>query len=60
MHIPADDLLVGDVLVHDEGETLVRALDRSAAPVIVTNPGDADEISGYLWQHVQIRREAQP
>ncbi|MEU1497283.1 hypothetical protein [Streptomyces sp. NPDC005732] len=58
LHIPADDLRVGDVIIHGGGETAVRALDRSGSPTIVTNPGDNDEISGYLWQRVQVRREA--
>jgi hypothetical protein len=57
LHIPADGLRVGDVIIHNGGETTVRALDRSGSPTIVTNPGDSDEISGYLWQHVQVRRE---
>ncbi|MGW3196320.1 hypothetical protein ACWDBD_17375 [Streptomyces sp. NPDC001118] len=57
-HIPADDLRVGDVIVHDGGETLVRELDRSRAPIITTNPGDPDQIDGYLWQHVTVRRDA--
>ncbi|MFF9118283.1 hypothetical protein ACF09Y_22235 [Streptomyces massasporeus] len=57
LHIPADDLQVGDVIVHDEGETTVRRLDRSKPPTIVTNPGDNDQIDGYLWQHVVVRRE---
>ncbi|MFD6496764.1 hypothetical protein [Streptomyces sp. NPDC060188] len=57
LHVAADDLRVGDVIVHDGGETPVRVLDRSAAPTIVTNPGGEDEVSGYVWQHVQIRRE---
>lgn len=56
-HIPADDLRVGDVIVHDDGETTVRELDRRASPIIVTNPGSGDQISGYLWEHVQVRRE---
>ena len=60
LHIPADDLRIGDVIVHDGGETTVRALDRSASPTIVTNPGDGDQISGYLWEHVQIRRADEP
>lgn len=55
-HIPADDLRVGDVIVHDDGETTVRELDRSKSPTIITNPGEPDEISGYLWQHVAVRR----
>jgi hypothetical protein len=57
LHIAADDLRVGDVIVHDGGEIPVRELDRSAAPTIVTNPGGDDQITGYLWQHVQVRRE---
>jgi hypothetical protein len=56
IHIPADDLRVGDVIVHDNGETTVRELDRSKAPTIITNPDQPDEISGYLWQHVTVRR----
>lgn len=56
-HIPADDLRIGDVIVHDGGETAVRALDRSKAPTIVTNPGSSDQISGYAWEHVAVRRE---
>lgn len=56
-HIPADDLRVGDMILHDHGETLVRALDRSTSPTIVTNPGSSDQISGYLWEHVHVRRE---
>ncbi|MFF2383742.1 hypothetical protein [Streptomyces sp. NPDC058108] len=60
LHIPADDLRVGDVIIHDGGETPVRVLDRSASPVIVTNPGDSDEITGYLWQHVAVKRGERP
>lgn len=30
---------------------------RSGAPVIVTNPGSGDQISGYAWEHVTVRRE---
>lgn len=56
-HIPADDLRPGDVIVHDGGETTVRELDRSASPTIVTNPGSDDQISGYVWEHVAVRRE---
>ncbi|WP_030757277.1 hypothetical protein [Streptomyces sp. NRRL F-5135] len=59
LHIPADDLRIGDIIIHNDGETAVRALDRSAAPTIVTNPGDTDQISGYLWQHVTVRRQTQ-
>ena len=58
LHIPADALQVGDVIVQGEGETTVRRLDRSKAPAIVTNPGDDDQIDGYLWQHVTVRRDA--
>lgn len=39
MHIPADDLRVGDFIVHNRGEIDVRELDRTQAPKIVTNPG---------------------
>lgn len=56
-HIPADDLRVGDVIVHDGGETTVQALDRSASPTIVTDPGSSDQISGYLWERVAVKRE---
>jgi hypothetical protein len=46
-HIPADDLRVGDAIIHENGEeTPVRLLSRSG-PTIVTNPGDADQISGH-------------
>lgn len=55
--IPADDLQIGDIIVHDGGETTVRELDCSRAPSIVTNPGSSDQIDGYLWQHVTVRRE---
>lgn len=58
LHITADDLRIGDVIGHGDGETAVRRLDRSKAPTIVTNPGDDDQIDGYLWQHVVVRREA--
>lgn len=57
LYLPADDLRIGDVIVHDGGETTVRALDRSASPTIVTNPGSSDQISGYLWEHAAVRRE---
>ena len=57
IHIPADDLRIGDVIIHDGGTTTVRELDRSATPVIVTNPDSNDQISGYLWEHVHVRRE---
>ncbi|MFF7411685.1 hypothetical protein [Streptomyces lydicus] len=56
-HIAADDLRIGDVIVHDGGVTTVRELDRSQSPTIVTNPGQPDEVSGYLWQHVTVQRD---
>ncbi|MEU0818931.1 hypothetical protein [Streptomyces mirabilis] len=59
IHIPADDLRIGDVIVHDGGETVVRELDRSSTPIIVTNPGGSSQISGYVWEHVAVRREEQ-
>ncbi|MGW0577751.1 hypothetical protein ACWD25_17655 [Streptomyces sp. NPDC002920] len=59
-HIPADDLQIGDVIVHDGGTTTVRELDRSAPPAIVTNPGQPDQISGYVWEHVAVEREDAP
>ena len=58
-HIPADDLRIGDIIVHDDGTTTVRDLDRSAKPVIVTNPGSSDQISGYVWEHVAVQREGE-
>ncbi|MEV4784013.1 hypothetical protein AB0K53_00915 [Streptomyces tuirus] len=57
LHIPADDLRVGDVIIHGDGETTVRRLDRSNPPTLITNPGDDDQIDGYPWQHVTVRRE---
>jgi len=56
-HIPADDLRIGDIIIHDDGETLVRELDRSASPTIITNPGSGDQITGNVWEHVAVRRE---
>lgn len=55
-HIPAGELRIGDVIVHDGGTTTVRALDRHG-PVIVTNPGERDQIRGYVWEHVAVQRE---
>lgn len=57
-HIAADDLRVGDVIIHDDGngETTVRELDRTQLPTIVTNPGQPDEITGYRWEHATVRR----
>jgi hypothetical protein len=60
IHTHADDLRLGDVIVHADGETTVRELDRSAPPAIVVNPGSSDQMSGYLWERVQVRREEQP
>lgn len=57
IHLAADELRIGDVIIHDGGETTVRELDRSAQPVIVTNPNSSDQISGYVWEHVAVRRE---
>ncbi|MFJ6566629.1 hypothetical protein ACIQNU_04365 [Streptomyces sp. NPDC091292] len=56
LHIPADDLRIGDIIIHDDGETTVRELDRTPSGTIVTNPGSTDQITGYLWQHVKVRR----
>jgi hypothetical protein len=56
--MPADDLRIGDVIVHDGGETTVRELTRDGH-TITTNPGSSDEISGYVWGHVAVRREEQ-
>lgn len=60
IHTHADDLRIGDVIVHLDGETAVRELDRSAPPAIVINPGGSDQVSGYLWERLQVRREEQP
>lgn len=56
-HIPADDLRIGDVILHDDGRTTVRELDRSHAPTIITNPGAADQITGNVWEHVAVQRD---
>lgn len=55
-HIPADDLRIGDVIVHDGGTTTVRELTRDGH-TIVTNPGSSDQLSGYVWGHVAVQRE---
>lgn len=55
-HGSAEDLQVGDKILHENGETEVRKLDRSGLPTIITNPGDPDEITGKAWQYVEIRR----
>lgn len=60
MHGSADDLRVGDRILHQDGETEVREIDRSTYPVITTNPGAPDEITGNAWQYVEIRREEKP
>lgn len=60
IHTHADDLRLGDVIIHLDGETVVRELDRSDAPAIVVNPGSSDQLSGYLWERVQVRRGEQP
>lgn len=58
-HIPADDLVVGDVIVLDDGrEITVAALERTDDGRIITNPGTEDFISGRPWGHVTIRPRA--
>ena len=55
-HIPADDLMVGDVIVTDGGQEIpVLVLERTDAGEIVTNPGADNTITGRPWQHVTIR-----
>lgn len=52
----AEHLQVGDGILHADGETEVREIDRTGLPVIITNPGEPDQVTGYAWQHVEIRR----
>lgn len=56
IHTHAEDLRIGDVIIHADGETIVRELDHGAPPAIIVNPGSSDQMSGYLWEHVQVRR----
>lgn len=60
MHGSADDLRVGDRILHESGEIEVREIDRSGYPIIITNPGSPDEITGKAWQYVEIRRGEKP
>ena len=57
-HIPADDLRIGDVIIHNDGTTTVRELNRDGH-TIITNPGSGDQISGHVWEHVAVQREEQ-
>lgn len=54
----ADDLRVGDVIVHGEGETRVDAIERHGTTVI-TNPGTSTEIFGHAWNYVYVHRGEQ-
>lgn len=56
LHCAAEDLQVGDVILGPGDEVEVREIDRSGLPTIITNPGKSDEITGYAWQYVEIRR----
>jgi hypothetical protein len=48
-------------LVGDGQVTEVRALQRGDQGLIITNPGDFDEITGRVWNHVTVsRKEPQP
>ena len=59
LYVPAEDFKVGD-LVHVDGRRPieVRHLVRDKAGRLIVNPGDPDELDGWVWQHATITRQA--
>jgi hypothetical protein len=56
LHIPADDLREGDVIIGADGHEIpVESLHRDDV-LITTNRGTNTEITGYVWQQVEVRR----
>jgi hypothetical protein len=61
LHIPADDFQIGDIVHLGDGQdTEIRALQRGERGRITVNPGDFDEITGYIWHHATVTRKETP
>lgn len=59
IRIPADDFQVGDVIRTEQGaDVTVRRIIRDKAGRVVVNPGDADALDGWAWQHAAVIRNA--
>lgn len=57
LHIPADDFQIGDTVhLDDGGITEIRAIERGEQGKLTVNPGDFDEITGYVWNHAKVTR----
>ncbi|MFF8589967.1 hypothetical protein ACF061_00765 [Streptomyces sp. NPDC015220] len=57
LYLPADDFQVGD-LVHTDGRTVrVRDIVRDKAGRLIVNPGDFDELDGWVWEHATVTRD---
>ncbi|WP_318205380.1 hypothetical protein [Streptomyces sp. SCL15-4] len=59
MYIPADNFQVGDI-VHTEKSRPVRVrhIVRDKAGRLLVNPGDSDELDGWVWEHATVTRDA--
>ena len=55
--IPADDFQIGD-LIHLNPQTRVeiRHMRRGDNGELTVNPGEPDELNGYVWQHTTVTR----
>jgi hypothetical protein len=54
--IPADDFRTGDLVHTEKGVVRVRCLVRDKAGRLIVNPGDPDELDGWVWEHATVTR----
>lgn len=57
LHIPADDFQIGDLVHLDRDRTVeIRHMRRGEKGELTVNPGDRDQLDGYVWQHTIVTR----
>ncbi|MCG0065022.1 hypothetical protein L0F81_17255 [Streptomyces tricolor] len=57
LRIPADDFQVGDLVHTGNGQPVrVRRIVRDKAGRLLVNPGDHDELDGWVWEHATVTR----
>lgn len=60
MYIPADDFKIGDIIdIGDGSTTEIRAIERRDHGQLIVNPGDFDEITGFIWHYAAVTRPDQ-
>lgn len=57
--IPADDFQIGDRIHMDKTTRVqIRRMHRGDNGKLTVNPGDPDQLTGYIWQHTTVTRTA--